>query len=287
MNMETKVLSEMFEIEIVELENWSRRPYKNNFFEIVYVASGQGSQCIAGVEFEYKEGNIFLLPPLNCHSFTIKETSRFIFIKFLDTFFLHGRGGVDYRGWFESVSYILANYNRVPGDIISSESERKSITAIIQAIVAEHLSRDGYSNAIVSGMMVSILNLLARNIERKFANNIIQGDNRFSSILRYINSNIMDAESLKLPVLAANFGISKSYFSEYFTKNAGIKLSEYILKAKLKLAETYIVHTDNSLKEIAFTLGFSDSSHLSNSFKKHYSMTTSEFREKSSSLCRN
>lgn len=276
----------MFEIEIVELDDWSRRPYQNNFFEIVYVSNGVGNQCIAGVEFEYREGNIFLLPPLNCHSYTIKEPSRFIFIKFLDNFFLHGGAGVDYKGWFESVSYILANYNRVPGDIISSESERKCIIAIIQIIVAEHLSRDGYSNAIVSGMMISVLNLLARNIERKFADNINQNDSRFGSILRYINSNLMDAELLKLPALATHFGISKSYFSEYFAKNAGVKLSEYILKAKLKLAETYILHTDNSLKEIAYSLGFTDSSHLSNSFKKHYSMTTSEFRERSSSMCR-
>ncbi len=284
--METRSLNQMFEIELVELEDWSRRPYQNNFFEIVYVDNGSGSQCIAGVEFEYSAGNIFLLPPLNCHSFTINEPSRFIFIKFLDNFFLHGGAEVNYKGWFDSISYILANYNRVPGDIISSESERRYIISTIQAIVAEYLARDSYSNNIVSGMMVSILNLLARNIERKFANNITQTDSRFNALLRYINSNLMDSELLKIPALAEKFGISKSYFSEYFAKNARVKLSEYILKAKLKLAETYILHTDNSLKEIAYSLGFTDSSHLSNSFKRHYSMTIGEFRERASSVCR-
>ena len=284
--METRLLSQMFEIEVVELDDWSHRPYQNNFFEIVYVESGAGHQCIAGVEFEYSAGNIFLLPPLNCHSFTVKESSKFIFIKFLDNFFMHSGSGLDYKGWFDNISYILANYNRVPGDIISSEAERKYIIGAIGAIVTEHLSRDSYSNAIVSGMMVSILNLLARNIERKFADNLSQNDSRFNDILRYINNNLMNGEVLKIPILANHFGVSKSYFSEYFAKNAGIKLSEYILKAKLKLAETYILHTDKSLKEIAYALGFTDSSHLSRSFKQHYNMTTSEFKEKSSSLCR-
>ncbi len=284
--MEIRSLSQIFEIEVVELDDWSRRPYQNNFFEIVYIESGAGNQCIAGVEFEYSTGNIFLLPPLNCHSFSINEPSRFIFIKFLDNFFLHGGAGVDYKGWFDSISYILANYNRVPGDIISSESERRYIIGTIQAIVAEHLSCDDYSNDIVSGMMVSILNLLARNIERKFTNSITQTDSRFNALLRYINSNLMNGELLKIPALAERFGVSKSYFSEYFAKNAGVKLSEYIIKAKLKLAETYILHTDNSLKETAYSLGFTDSSHLSNSFKKHYSMTIGEFRARASSLCR-
>ncbi len=284
--METRSLSQMFDIEVVELDTWSRRPYQNNFFEIVYIEKGAGEQCIAGVKFSYSAGNIFLLPPLNCHSFTITEPSKFIFIRFLDNFFLHGGSGLDYQGWFDSISYILANYNRVPGDIISSSSERKFIINAIQTIVAEHFARDSYSNAVVSGMMISILNLLARNIERKFADNVSQTDNRFGSIIRYINSNLMDSEQLKITHLADKFGISKSYFSEYFAKNAGVKLSEYILKAKLRLAETYILHTDNSLKEIAYSLGFTDSSHLSNSFKRHYSMTIGEFRESGSSLCR-
>ncbi len=276
----------MFDIEVVELDNWSRRPYQNNFFEIVYIERGAGEQCIAGMEFHYTAGNIFLLPPLNCHSFTIADPSRFIFIRFRDNFFLHGGTGVGYKGWFDSISYILANYNRVPGDIITSESERKYIIGTIHALVAEHISSDGYSNAIVSGMMISILNLLARNIEHKFTNSITQRDNRFNALLRYINSHLMDSERLKISVLSAQFGISRSYFSEYFAKNAGVKLSEYILKAKLRLAETYIVHTDNSLKEIAYSLGFTDSSHLSNSFKKHYSMTIGEFRSVGGSVWR-
>ncbi len=276
----------MFEIEVVELKDWTRRPYQNNFFEIVYIDSGSGSQCIADVEFAYSAGNIFLLPPLNCHSFDIHTPSRFIFIKFLDNFFLHGGAGVAYKDWFERISYILANYNRVPGDVISSESDRKYIIDFIEAIVTEHHVQDSYSDAIVSGMLISVLNLLARNIERKFALNAPQMDSRFNELLRYINTHLMESERLKIPALSSHFGISKSYFSEYFSKKAGIKLSEYILKAKLKLAETYIVHTDNSLKEIAHSLGFTDSSHLSNSFKKHYNLTIGQFRENSASICR-
>ncbi len=285
--METKSLSQMFDIEVVELDSWTRRPYQNNFFEIVYVEYGAGEQCIAGTQFHYTAGNIFLLPPLNCHSFTVNEPSKFVFIRFLDNFFLHGKPELNYnKVWFESISHILANYNRVPGDIISSRSERRYMISTINTLVSEHLARDNYSSAIVSGMMISMLNILARNIERRFTHSITQNDSRLNSILRYINNNLMDSERLKIAALADNFGISKSYFSEYFTKHAGVKLSEYILKAKLRLAETYIVHTDNSLKEIAYSLGFTDSSHLSNSFKRYYSMTIGEFRAAGGSVHR-
>lgn len=85
--------------------------------------------------------------------------------------------------------------------------------------------------------------------------------------------------------LADKFNISKSYFSEYFKKQAGISLINYILKSKLKIVETKILHTDLSLKEIAWQLNFTDSSHLARSFKKEYGMTIKEFKNRGNSCC--
>ena len=51
-----------------------------------------------------------------------------------------------------------------------------------------------------------------------------------------------------MPVLADKFGISRTYFSEYFKKHVGDSLrANYIIKSKLRLAETKIAHTDLSL----------------------------------------
>ncbi len=85
--MDVNTLKRIFEVEVVELDNWEKRPYKNNFFEIVYIESGSGMQCINYNEFYYRSGNIFLLPPLNCHSFKIIEPSKFYFIRFADNLF--------------------------------------------------------------------------------------------------------------------------------------------------------------------------------------------------------
>ena len=90
--MFTERTNKLFEIHIEEMSSWGKRPHKHNFFEIVYVEKGSGYQCINQHEFEYKEGNIFLLPPLDCHSFKIEEHSRFYFISFTDHFFLKEDG---------------------------------------------------------------------------------------------------------------------------------------------------------------------------------------------------
>lgn len=276
--MLTESINQIFEVQIEEIETWEKRPYKNNFFEIVYVEKGSGQQCINQHEFEYHEGNIFLLPPLDCHSFKIAEPSRFYFIRFTDHYFLKDDGLTDYNAWFDRIAYILSNYNKVPGDIISSERERRFIINSIKSIYQEYLVSDSYSEPIISGAVASILNILARSIEKKYVEQANEIDNRFGEILRYINTHIFDNEKLRIPVLADKFGISKSYFSEYFKKQAGISLADYILRSKLRIVETKITHTDLSLKEIACQLNFSDSSHLARSFKKVYGMTVKEFK---------
>lgn len=276
--MQTQSLDKLFDIYIEELESWNRKPHKHNFFEIIYIEKGSGLQCINQHQFQYKEGNIFLLPPLDCHSFKIEEPSRFYFIRFTDHYFAKNNNLTDYKDWFDKMAYILANYNKVPGDIISSDRERNFIIDNIKSIYQEHLSADSYSEAIISGSIASILNILARSIEKRYVDQANEIDNRFGEILRYINTHIFNSEKLRIPILSEKFGISKSYFSEYFKKQAGISLADYIIKSKLKIVETKILHTDLSLKEIAYQLNFTDSSHLSRSFKKVYGMTVKEFK---------
>lgn len=283
--MNTESVHKIFEIHIEELSSWGKRPHQHNFFEIVYVEKGSGYQCINQHEFEFKEGNIFLLPPLDCHSFKIAELSRFYFIRFTDHYFLKDDGLTDYNAWFDKIAYILANYNKVPGDIISSDSERQFIINNIKAIYQEYQVSDAYSESIIAGTVASILNILARSIEKKYVDQANEIDNRFGEVLRYINTHIINNEMLRIPVLAEKFGISKSYFSEYFKKKAGLSLAEYVLKSKLRIVETKVMHTDLSLKEIAYQLNFTDSSHLARSFKKANGMTVKEFKN-GAQLCR-
>lgn len=276
--MQTESINKIFEIHIEELESWEKRPYKNNFFEIVYVEKGGGRQCINQYEFEYQEGNIFLLPPLDCHSFIITKPSKFYLIRFTDHYFLMNDNLTNYNAWFDKIAYIIANYNKVPGDIISTERERQFIINNIKSIYQEYLLNDSYSESIISGAIATILNILARSIEKKYVERANEIDNRFGEILRYINTHIINNEKLRVPLLADKFNISKSYFSEYFKKQAGVSLADYILKSRLRIVETKVSHTDLSLKEIAWQLNFTDSSHLAKSFKKVYGMTVKEFK---------
>ncbi|WP_432410032.1 AraC family transcriptional regulator [Rasiella sp. SM2506] len=270
-----------FEIQEIELSEWKQRPVKNNFFELVLILDGEGTQCINYNEYPYGKGSIFLLPPLKCHSFTIEKPSKFVFLKFNDSFFKTiNRNTIDRNEWFKEAAYILSNYNQLPGDIIKKEADRQHIERLIDMILQESRGFGEESISLITSLMTSVLEILIRNVKRGSHYEVLQNnaDERITKMLTYINENINKTELLKIENLAEVFRMSSTYVSEFFKKQVNMPLREYIIKAKLKLVEIRLLNSDFTLTEIADELSFTDVSHLSKTFKRYTGTSIREFK---------
>ncbi|WP_420573499.1 AraC family transcriptional regulator [Kordia sp.] len=270
-----------FEIQEIELSEWKQRPVKNNFFEFVLIKEGKGTQCINYNEYEYNKGSMFLLPPLKCHSFHIETPSKFVFLKFTDSFFkdVH-RNAIDRNVWYKEASYILSNYNQLPGDIIVNDSDRNHIERLITIILEETRSYGDTSISLIKSLMTSILEILIRNIKKGSFHEVSQdsNDDRIHKMLTYINEHLDKPAYLKVDHLADIFSMSSTYVSEYFKKQIHMSLREYIIKAKLKLVEIRLLNSDFTISEIADDLGFTDASHLSKTFKRYVGSSIRDFK---------
>jgi len=269
------------EIQEIELSEWKQRPVKNNFFELVLILDGEGTQCINYNEYPYGKGSIFLLPPLKCHSFTIEKPSKFVFLKFNDSFFKTiNRNTIDRNEWFKEAAYILSNYNQLPGDIIKKEADRQHIERLIDMILQESRGFGEESISLITSLMTSVLEILIRNVKRGSHYEVLQNnsDERITKMLTYINENIDKTELLKIENLADVFMMSSTYVSEFFKKQVNMPLREYIIKAKLKLVEIRLLNSDFTLTEIADELSFTDVSHLSKTFKRYTGTSIREFK---------
>lgn len=272
-----------FEVQELELSDWRQRPVKNNFFELVLIKEGEGTQCINYNEYAYKPGSMFLLPPLQCHSFQIAEPSRFVFLKFTSNFFKgNARTAVNQQEWFKEAAYILSNYNQLPGDIIHSELDRQHIYTLIDLILKENQNYGSGSATLIKSFMISILEILLRNIKQSSfleAEGPAAQDERIPKLLSYINEHIAEPHLLKVDQLANEFLLSPTYLSEFFRKNVNMSLRAYIIKAKLKLVEIRLLNSDYTLTEIADELSFTDVSHLSKTFKRYTGMSIRDFKK--------
>lgn len=98
----------------------------------------------------------------------------------------------------------------------------------------------------------------------------------YSDILDYISWHAQG--NLRVSEIASYFGYNEKYLTTFFKKYSGITLKQYILQTKMELAKTTLSETNQTVSQIAFSLGFSDAHNFSNAFHKITGLSPSEYR---------
>ncbi len=63
----------------------------HNFYEIIYIKSGEGTHFINKVGLTYGSGDLFLLSPEDEHFFQISQPTKFAIVRFTDHYFTQKR----------------------------------------------------------------------------------------------------------------------------------------------------------------------------------------------------
>nr|WP_295877157.1 helix-turn-helix transcriptional regulator [uncultured Chitinophaga sp.] len=269
-----------FSVSIETLDHWEKRNRRNNFFELVYIIEGKGEQCVNYNQIPYGEGSVFLLPASDCHTYTVTEKTTFLFIRFTATYFSSDEDCViDFGKWFCRLNFIIGNYNRLPGELVSNPTDKRHLVHLLQLLMTETERNDPHTRRIMQSSMVTVLELIARNVAAVMSPQALYEEKKFADILLHIQYHLLDEEMVSPQYLAEKFHISTTYFSEYFKRNAQETYQEFMLRSKLKLAEAKALYTDIPFKEIAYDLGFTDSSHLNKMMKRFYNKGMSAIRK--------
>ncbi len=96
----------------------------------------------------------------------------------------------------------------------------------------------------------------------------------------YIDGHYREAVSLQ--AMAEMFHVSAGHLSRLFKKQERFSPQEYLIRTRVEAARTHLLSTDATLREIAWSCGFSDEFHLIKTFKSHFKMTPGDCRKISS-----
>ncbi|WP_337044020.1 AraC family transcriptional regulator [Emticicia sp. 17c] len=277
--MQIRNLYEPFEVEYLETCECPVMAHKHNFFELVYIIDGTGTQCINKNNWPYGPEKLFLLMPQDCHSFKIEKSTRFFFIRFNDVYIKEQS-----KEWINKLEFIFQNHNRLPGCILKNKADKPLVKSLIEALIREYVNQYPYQRELTQQIVNTLLTIVARNITFTTPEITKNTESKDLSMLSYIHKNIYTPELLRAEEMAAHFNISPTYVSEYFKKLTGESMQQYIMNYKLKLVETRLQYSDMRMNEIAFELNFTDESHLTRTFKKYKGMSPSEFRKNKAAL---
>jgi AraC-like DNA-binding protein len=103
-----------------------------------------------------------------------------------------------------------------------------------------------------------------------------------NKILGYIEEHLY--EKISLDDLSALSFYSKSYLSREFNKILGLSIPDYITRRRLSNAAIMIFETDKQINFIANVYGFNSVKYFSFSFKKHFGVCPSEYRNKTNNI---
>lgn len=85
--------------------------------------------------------------------------------------------------------------------------------------------------------------------------------------------------NMTLSEAAALVHLNPSYFSKLFKQQTGINFTDYITTVKMNEGSRLLKKTSLRVSEIADRLGYADLAYFSNTFKKAFGVTPSEYRK--------
>lgn len=81
-----------------------------------------------------------------------------------------------------------------------------------------------------------------------------------------------------LPELAAAIGYSADYLSSLFKRSMGISIVRYTNRLRIKTAKTLLSNYGVSIKEAAFSCGFSDEKYFMKMFKEQEGISPTQYK---------
>lgn len=171
-----------------------------------------------------------------------------------------------------------------------SERERNIVTDCLENIRTElgH-AIDKHSKSLITMNIELLLNYCMRFYERQFLTRENENQDaltQFEQLLdEYFENNKPEIDGLpSVKYFADKICLSPNYFGDMIKKETGKTPQEHIQIKILELAKENIIGTDQTVSQIAYSLGFQYPQHLSRLFKKHVGCTPNEYRQQAPSF---
>lgn len=96
-------------------------------------------------------------------------------------------------------------------------------------------------------------------------------------LINIIDQRSGDAE-LDVVTVSREMGMSRPVLYRKIKSISGMTILEFVRICKLKKAANMLINTTDTVSEIAYASGFANAKHFSTSFRKHFGMTPTDFR---------
>ncbi|MDJ1469102.1 AraC family transcriptional regulator [Xanthocytophaga flava] len=241
--------------------------HRHTFFYMLALQKGAGSHEIDFIPYEVSDNTIFFMRPGQVHKLTLKAGSTGYLMQFTIAF---------YSPQDHKASHVLRRVGSINSYQFNDQNFEK-LFSVLRYIFQEYTDQqEGFQEVIKANLGICFIKLLRQNNQKSSASTNLYGQERLEELLELLETHatthkqVSDyADMLNLSVYQLN-AITKSML--------GKTCSELITDYCILEAKRYLLATSNQVNQIAYYLGYEDTSYFIRFFKKHTGYSPEAFR---------
>jgi len=267
--------------------DWNWQDVSSPFFRIFYVTEGEAiihlpGQTrgpvnrqkrtvvpLGGQDLVLRPGHLYMVPAYTVHSYECHGLFTHYYLHVYEGF-KNEMNLQEVYDWpvevavSDEIESLFAHLCAQHPDARLPQSDPKSYDTSAQTSDYVQRYRDMalWEKMELRGAMLIIMSHFIRNARPR----VWTHDERMKRVLEHIHEHISD--SISVEELAGVASVTKSYFIRLFKYEFGLSPVQYINRKKVERAQLLLFTTDKAVKEVAYTLGFSDQNYFIRLFRK-------------------
>lgn len=251
---------------------------RHNFWELVYLDSGNATVIADNSSFKLKQGEAFFHKPNEHHNiFTDDDFANSAIITFdCKSRSLRSLAGriIKFGEYEKSLLNKIINEAKISyGDKLNELYLTKMTKKLQAPFAAEQIIKNCIELLIVS---------LIRNMQNNSNSTIgisvnTSSDKIVESVCNILQDRLNSSGKINLDSISYKLGFSKSYIKAQFKKKTGFSVIQYYIDLKIDKAKKLLSQQKFTVSEIADMLGFSSVYYFSRQFKTHTDMSPTEY----------
>lgn len=260
---------------------WGHRDISSPFIRLYYIKQGRAVLHLPEGDMEATAGHMYLIPSYVPHSYECEPGFDFYY---LFVFQWLERGVSVFQTYDfpyqvrsnEATQLLFENYcNLYPQLNLPSEDAAKfDAHPSYREYVQAYMQMAHYERLQLHGLVEILFSYFVKQAKLR----AVMSDVRMAGLMKYVQEHMEDP--LSTEELARHACVTKCHLIRMFRSSLGVTPLRYITQCKVQHAQTLLLRTDLSVKQVGEAVGFKDISYFIRLFRRQLGFTPQEYREK-------
>ena len=254
--------------------------FRPDYFSFLFIKDGIGKYSIDEQTFQVTHHSIYFTNPSNYRTFSWEIIDEIYLITFDETFLKKYIN----KDVFQDFPFLLTETIQPK---IVTEDFYQSVENVYLQIHQEYTSQSSSKYKIIGHLLAVLLYKIKEYFWQDY-NPIYEG-NRSSQIVKsfkqLLEKHYRDLSSGKAEIAfrvqdyAGAQNLNPNYLSNVIKTKTGKPIAVWIADKTIAEAKSLLQNSSLSIKDITYKLGFSETAHFSNFFKKHTNISPVQYRK--------